>query len=127
LADLDARASATVKAMNSGGGGAGGSHNNSNNMGNQEPTLYSTEIEVNDYPVNARVKVTSQEFQKQITSMFQTVFVVRGSYVPIGRSLKKDERKLHIMLEGQTRQQVEKAKAEINRVLYEASMMMGRH
>ena len=83
---------------------------------------YCCEIDINDYPQNARWKITSRDTVSSIIEYSETSIVVRGLYFPPGKAPRDFERRLHLRIEGPTEVLVEKARAEIQRVLVEATM-----
>lgn len=83
---------------------------------------YACEIDINDYPQNARGRVTSREVASSIAEYSEASVVVRGLYFPMGKSPREGERRLHLRLEGFTEVAVEKARAEIQRILVEATV-----
>lgn len=83
---------------------------------------YCCEIDINDYPQNARWKITSRETVSSIIEYSETSIVVRGLYFPPGKSPRDTERRLHLRIEGPTEISVEKARAEVQRILIEATM-----
>lgn len=83
---------------------------------------YCCEIDINDYPQNARWRITSRDTVSSIIEYSETSIVVRGLYFPPGKSPRDTERRLHLRIEGPTEVLVEKARAEIQRILVEATM-----
>lgn len=83
---------------------------------------YCCEIDINDYPQNARWKITSRDTVISIIEYSETSIVVRGLYFPPGKIPRDTERRLHLRIEGPTEVLVEKARAEIQRILVEATM-----
>ena len=83
---------------------------------------YETEVEINDFPLEARWQVTSKE--DQIAEMHPEVAItVRGTYVQPGRKVIPGEPKLHLLLEGTTEAAVKAAKKEILRILREQTAL----
>jgi ATP-dependent RNA helicase DDX46/PRP5 len=56
------------------------------------------EVEINDYPQQARFKVTSKEQIHRISEVSGTAITARGVYVPQGRQAPPGERKLYLVL-----------------------------
>lgn len=83
---------------------------------------YCCEIEINDYPQNARWKITNRETVSSIIDYSETSIVVRGLFFPPGKVPRDTERRLHLRIEGPTEVSVEKARAEVQRILVEATM-----
>lgn len=83
---------------------------------------YACEIDINDYPQNARFRITSRETIVNIIEYSETSIVVRGSYFPAGKAPKDGERRLHLRIEGPTEVSVDRARAEVQRILVEATV-----
>ena len=86
--------------------------------------LYICEVEINEYPQPARVKVTHRDVISSIIDAAGgsgIIVVVRGQYIPPNRAIKEGERKLFIRIEGETQHSVEIARSEIRRILMEAT------
>ncbi|KAK9056131.1 hypothetical protein SSX86_027220 [Deinandra increscens subsp. villosa] len=81
------------------------------------PEHYEAELEINDFPQNARWKVTHKETLGPIAEWTGAAITTRGQYVQPGRIPAPGERKLYLFIEGATEQSVKRAKAELKRVL----------
>jgi ATP-dependent RNA helicase DDX46/PRP5 len=79
-------------------------------------------LEINDYPQQARWKVTHKDALNAITEFTGAAVTTRGSFVPPGRNPPPGERKLYLFIEGQDVTSVRQAKDEIKRILAEASV-----
>jgi len=81
------------------------------------------EIEINDYPQNARWKVTHKAALDEILENINVEVAVttRGVYIATGRKPQPGERKLYLLIEGKDGVSVARAKAEIVRVLETAA------
>ncbi|ALC49742.1 CG6227 [Drosophila busckii] len=82
-------------------------------------TKYEEELEINDFPQQARWKVTSKEALAQISEYSEAGLTVRGTYVPQGKSPPEGERKLYLAIESCSELAVQKAKREITRLIKE--------
>lgn len=100
---------------------------------------YEEELEINDFPQQARWKVTSkvsdnlmfllifkfkssffsQEALAQISEYSEAGLTVRGTYVPPGKTPPEGERKLYLAIESCSELAVTKAKREITRLIKE--------
>ncbi|XP_057658882.1 probable ATP-dependent RNA helicase DDX46 [Diorhabda carinulata] len=80
---------------------------------------YEEELEINDFPQQARWRVTSKEALAQISEYSEAGITVRGTYVPTGKSPPEGERKLYLAIESTSDMAVSKAKAEITRLIKE--------
>lgn len=100
---------------NSVGGGFGGL----GASGISSFTKYEEELEINDFPQQARWKVTSKEALAQISEYSEAGLTVRGTYVPQGKNPPEGERKLYLAIESCSELSVQKAKREITRLIKE--------
>lgn len=80
---------------------------------------YEEELEINDFPQQARWRVTSKEALAQISEYSEAGITVRGTYVPPGKSPPEGERKLYLAIESTSDMAVSKAKSEITRLIKE--------
>ena len=85
----------------------------------QPEKRYEEELEINDFPQNARWKVTSKETLCNISEYSEAGVTVRGVYIPAGKQPKEGERKLYLNIEASSEMDVQKAKAEITRLIKE--------
>merc|ERR1711933_714694 len=91
--------------------------NNNINNTNTGPTYFVSELEINDFPQQARWKVTHKELLTQVQEWTGAVVMPKGIYVPPGREVPKGERKLCVVFQGPTEQSVKNAKIEVKKVL----------
>ncbi|KAF9417356.1 hypothetical protein BGZ94_010007, partial [Podila epigama] len=80
------------------------------------------EIEINDYPVKARLKVTQKMMINQISEHSGAAITTRGVFVEEGKQPPPGERKLYLFVEGDSHLVIDKAKNEIRRILQEETM-----
>ncbi|KAL6659525.1 hypothetical protein ACP70R_003565 [Stipagrostis hirtigluma subsp. patula] len=80
------------------------------------PEHYEAELEINDFPQHARWRITHKETLGPIQEGGAAV-TIRGKYIPQGKIVGANERKLYLFIEGSTELSVKKAKAELKRVL----------
>ncbi|XP_058853249.1 probable ATP-dependent RNA helicase DDX46 isoform X2 [Acipenser ruthenus] len=87
----------------------------------QNETLkrYEEELEINDFPQTARWKVTSKEALQRIGEYSEAAITIRGTYFPPGKEPKEGERKIYLAIESANELAVQKAKAEISRLIKE--------
>lgn len=83
---------------------------------------YEEELVINDFPQQARWKVTSKEALAQISEYSDAGITVRGTYFPPNKSVPEGERKLFLAIESTNELSVQKAKVEITRLLKEELM-----
>ena len=91
-------------------------------FGLKTPLLFSAEIEINDFPQQARWRVTSKENMNRVMEYSGAAVTVRGTYVLPGKQPPDNDRKLFLFIEGDTQNAVEHARAEIMRLLTEATV-----
>ncbi|XP_059052645.1 probable ATP-dependent RNA helicase DDX46 [Achroia grisella] len=80
---------------------------------------YETELEINDFPQQARWRVTSKEALALISEYSEAGITVRGTYVQPGKPPPEGERKLYLAIESSQELAVAKAKSEITRLIKE--------
>ncbi|KAK3232104.1 hypothetical protein Dsin_003985 [Dipteronia sinensis] len=108
--DGAARAAALAAAINL-------QHNLAKIQADAMPEHYEAELEINDFPQNARWKVTHKETLGPISEWTGAAITTRGQYYPQSRVAGPGERKLYLFIEGPTEQSVKRAKTELKRVL----------
>jgi len=85
------------------------------------------EVEINDYPPQAKFKVTHKENISRISDFSGAAITTRGVYLEAGKIPKEGERKLYLLIEGPSQAHVEKAVTEIQVMLKEATLhVIGR-
>lgn len=85
---------------------------------------YVEEIEINDYPQQARWKVTQKETTSRLQDEFQTAVTLKGQYIESGK-IPEGERKLFLHLQAQTSQILQNCILEIKRLLNEETLRVG--
>ncbi len=85
---------------------------------------YEEELIINDFPQQARWRVTSKEALAQISEYSDAGITVRGTYYPPGKAIPEGDRKLFLAIESTNELSVQKAKVEITRLLKEELMKM---
>ncbi|OMO61733.1 hypothetical protein CCACVL1_23299 [Corchorus capsularis] len=85
------------------------------------PEHYEAELEINEFPQNARRKVIQKETLGQISERTGAAITARGQFFPPGRIPAPGERKLYLFIEGPTEISVKRAKAELKLVLEDFS------
>eukprot|EP00887_Chlorella_sp_A99_P005469 scaffold1.g5469.t1 len=87
-----------------------------------EPTRhFETELEINDFPQKARWKVTHRDLIRDIGEMGAAIIVKGRYYRPGTAPGPNEERKLYLEIQGPTVDVVKKAKAEVKRIIEEAT------
>ncbi|KMZ56001.1 putative ATP-dependent RNA helicase [Zostera marina] len=107
-----ARAAALAAAMNL-------QHNLARIQADALPEHYEAELEINEFPQNARWKVTHKETIIPISEFTGAAITTRGQYYPPGRIPAQGERKLYLFIEGSSESSVKKAKNMLKHVLEE--------
>ena len=79
---------------------------------------------INDFPQQARWRVTSKEALAQISEYSDAGITVRGTYFPPNKPVPEGERKLFLAIESTNELAVQKAKVEIMRLLKEELLKM---
>lgn len=85
---------------------------------------YEEELEINDFPQQARWRVTSKEALAQISEYSEAGITVRGTFFPQGKAPPENERKLFLAIESTNEMAVMKAKTEITRLIKEELMKL---
>ena len=85
---------------------------------------FEEELVINDFPQQARWRVTSKEALAQISEYSDAGITVRGTYFPSGKPVPEGERKLFLAIESTNEMSVQKAKLEITRLLKEELLKM---
>lgn len=80
---------------------------------------YEEELIINDFPQQARWRVTSKEALAQIAEYSEAGITVRGTYYPPNKNPPEGERKLYLAIESVNEFSVSKAKREITRLIKE--------
>lgn len=88
-------------------------------MGNNHFVL---EFEINDYPREARWKVTQKETTSRLQDEFQTAVTLKGEFFGPGRTPGDGERKLYLHLEATGERILENCVVEIKRLLNEETL-----
>ncbi|KAL3921665.1 MAG: hypothetical protein SGILL_002630 [Bacillariaceae sp.] len=80
------------------------------------------EFEINDYPREARWKVTQKETTSRLQDEFQTAVTLKGSYFGPGRTPSDGERQLYLHLEATGEHILQNCVVEIKRLLNEETL-----
>lgn len=83
------------------------------------------EFEINDYPREARWKVTQKETTSRLQDEFQTAVTLKGEYFGSNRTPAEGERKLYLHLEATSERVLQKCVIEIRRLLNEETLRVG--
>ena len=80
---------------------------------------FEEDLEINDFPQQARWRITGKETLAQISEYADAFLSVRGSYIPPGKEPEGTDRKLYISIEAPTELALSKARAEVTRYIKE--------
>lgn len=80
---------------------------------------FEEELEINDFPQQARWRVTSREALAQISEYSEAGLTVRGTYYAPGAKVPDGQRKLFLAIEATNELAVSKARTEIIRLIKE--------
>uniref|UniRef100_A0A7S2XKP7 RNA helicase n=1 Tax=Attheya septentrionalis TaxID=420275 RepID=A0A7S2XKP7_9STRA len=83
------------------------------------------EMEINDYPREARWKVTQKETTSRLQDEFQTAVTLKGSHFGPNRVPAEGERKLYLHLEATSERILQNCIVEIRRLLNEETLRVG--
>lgn len=83
------------------------------------------ELDINDYPREARWKVTQKETTSRMQEEFRTAVTLKGSYFPPGKEPAPGERRLYLHLEATSETILRSAVLEIHRLLNEETLRVG--
>uniref|UniRef100_A0A7S4IIZ5 ATP-dependent RNA helicase PRP5/DDX46/KHDC4 KH domain-containing protein n=1 Tax=Prymnesium polylepis TaxID=72548 RepID=A0A7S4IIZ5_9EUKA len=83
------------------------------------PQRFTSELEINDYPQMARFKVMQRDSLQAIQEWTKVAITTKGTYYPPGRNAPPGERKLFMVIEGESEEAVKAAKKELRRTLEE--------
>lgn len=86
--------------------------------------IFEEELEINDFPQNARWKVTSKETLAHICEYADVGMAVRGQYYPNNKEVAPGDRKLYLQIESLNERGLQLAKAEVARLIKEEMMKM---
>jgi ATP-dependent RNA helicase DDX46/PRP5 len=87
--------------------------------GSAKTAVYSQELDINDYPVQARKKCMQKQFTDELLDRTGVAIISRGSYVPPNVKLLPGEKRLHLLIEGDTEKNVKQAVKDITHFLDE--------
>ncbi|KRW98717.1 P-loop containing nucleoside triphosphate hydrolase [Pseudocohnilembus persalinus] len=83
--------------------------------------IVSADFQINDYPLNARARVTGREFLGQIYDLTNCIVTVQGNYYEANKKVPAGHKKQYLHIEGDSKNAVSTAYQEIKRVIEEAA------
>lgn len=89
------------------------------------PNHFVQELEINDYPREARWKVTQKDTTSRLQDEFQTAVTLKGEYFGSDREPGEDQRKLYLHLEATSERILANCVVEIRRLLNEETLRVG--
>lgn len=89
------------------------------------PNHFMQEFEINDYPREARWKVTQKDTTTRLQDEFQTAVTLKGEYFGPGREPAEGQRKLYLHLEATSERILGNCVVEIRRLLNEETLRVG--
>lgn len=89
------------------------------------PNHFLQEFEINDYPREARWKVTQRETTGRLQDEFQTAVTLKGKYFDANTTPAEGERKLYLHLEATSERILQNCVMEIQRLLNEETLRVG--
>jgi ATP-dependent RNA helicase DDX46/PRP5 len=89
------------------------------------PDHFVQEFEINDYPREARWKVTQKDTTSRLQDEFQTAVTLKGEYFGPGREPEEGQRRLYLHLEATSERILANCVVEIRRLLNEETLRVG--
>jgi ATP-dependent RNA helicase DDX46/PRP5 len=89
------------------------------------PNHFLQELDINDYPREARWKVTQKETTSRLQDEFQTAVTLKGEYFGPGRTPVGFQRRLYLHLEATSERILKNCVLEIQRLLNEETLRAG--
>lgn len=83
------------------------------------------EFEINDYPREARWKVTQKETTTRLQDEFQTAVTLKGEYISTQQGSEDGKRRLYLHLEATSERVLKNCVVEIKRLLNEETLRVG--
>lgn len=84
--------------------------------------VISAELEINDYPLQARQKVIQKDYLGMIHDLTNCTISLRGTYFEPNKKVPLGQRKLYLHIESENKYNVTSAYREIKRVLEETAL-----
>jgi ATP-dependent RNA helicase DDX46/PRP5 len=81
--------------------------------------VFEEELEINDFPQQARWRITSKETISHICEYAEVGITVRGAYFPPNKEPPLGERRLYLAIESMNEKGLSLAKSEISRIIKE--------
>ena len=89
----------------------------------EEPVIeegaFEAEVEINDFPSEARFKMTRREHIEELSAITECAITSRGTFYPLGKKAKTGDKKLYLFIEGKTQASIDTCKTMIERILRE--------
>lgn len=91
----------------------------------QSHNVFEEELIINDYPQQARFKAVQTDTRDHIMELTGCSIVCKGSYIPPNRRTKIGEKKLYLLITGDSKYACSRARTEMKRILDDATMDIG--
>ena len=97
----------------------GGNNDGKGGGGSSGDDYFADELDINDYPPQARRKISIRSTIEDITDRTGVAVISRGIFIPPGKKIDSTtgERRLHLVIEGTNEMSVKQAKLEIQKIL----------
>ena len=89
---------------------------------NIKNNIFTSELDINDYPTFARSKVTKRDFLNSTNELTGTTVNVRGVFVEPGKKIPPGQKKLHLYIQGSTKSDVLRCYKEIKQLLDDTAL-----
>ncbi len=84
---------------------------------NVKNNIFTCELEINEYPASARSKVMKKDYLLSIAELSKCTVTLRGIFVEPGKKASLGQKKLHLYIQGNSKQEVLHAYKEIKHML----------
>ena len=89
---------------------------------NERTNHFTTNLEINDYPQSARIKICSHDYLSSIYDLTGCQVSVRGTYIEPGKIAPLGQSKQYLYVEGSSKREVAETVREIKRAIEELTM-----
>lgn len=90
---------------------------------NYKNNIFTCELDINEYPANARSKVIRKDYINSVNELSGCTVTLRGIFVEPNKKPPLGQKRLHLYIQGSSKQDVLKAFREIKNVLDETALM----
>jgi ATP-dependent RNA helicase DDX46/PRP5 len=89
---------------------------------NKKNNVFTCELDINDYPQNARINVSRKAYLNEINELSGCSVTLRGTFVEPGKKPPLGQKKLHLYIQGNSSSDVQSAYNEIKKNLNDAAL-----